>query len=170
MPFGLCNAPATFQRFMLSIFSDMVENCLEIFMDDLTVFGNAFYTCLDNLKKVLERCKEKGLILKWEKYHFMTTFGIVLGHVMSSKGIKVDKAKVKVISKLPPPKTIREVRSFFGHAGFYRRFVKDFSVLSRPLYNLIIKDTQFEWTKNCQQAFKKIISLLTSVPIMQPTD
>ena len=107
MPFGLGNAPATFQRCMLSIFSDMVENCLEVFMDDLNVFGNSFDTCLDNLEKVLERCKEKWLVLNWEKCHFMTTSGIVLGHVMSSKRIEVDKAKVEVISKLLSPKTIR---------------------------------------------------------------
>ena len=82
----------------------------------------------------------------------MTTFGIILSHVNSSEGIKVDKAKVKIISKLPSSKTIREVHSFLGHAGFYRRFIKDFSVISRPLYNLLIKDTPFEWTKDCQSA------------------
>ena len=81
-------------------------------MDDLTVFGNSFDTCLDNLEKVLEKCKEKGLVLNWEKYHFMTTSGIVFGHVVSSKEIEVDKAKVEVISKLPSPNTIREVRFF----------------------------------------------------------
>ena len=100
----------------------------------------------------------------------MTNSGIVLGHVVSSKWIKVDKAKVQVISKLPSPKTIREVRSFLGHTGFYMKFIKDFSALSRPICNLLIKDTQFEWTKDCQQNFEKIISLLTSAPIMQPPD
>ena len=135
-------------------------------MDDLTVFGNSFNTCLDNLENFLERCKEKELVLNWEQCHFMTTSGIILGHIVSSKGIEVDKAKVKVISKLPSPKTIREVRSFLGHAGFYRRFIKDFSALSRPICNLIIKDTQFEWTNDCQQAFEKITTLLTSALIM----
>ena len=155
MPFVLCNASATIQRCMLSIFSDMVENCLEVFMDDLTVFDNSFDTCLDNLENFLKRCKEKGLVLNWGKCHFMTTSGIVLGHVVSSKGIEVDKAKIEVISKLPSPKIIRKVRSFLGLAGFYKRFIKHFSVLSRPICNLLIKDTQFEWTKDCQQAFEK---------------
>ena len=82
------------------------------------------------------------------------------------KELKLAKLKFEVISKLPSQKTIREVRSFLGHAGFYRRFIKDFSALSRPIYNLLIKDTQFEWTKDCQQAFEKITSLLTSIPIM----
>ena len=91
-----------------------------------------------------------------------------MGHVVSSKGIEVDKAKFEVISKLSSPKTIREVRSFLGHSGFYRRFIKDFSVISRPLCNLLIKDTTFEWNKDYQQAFDKITTLLTSTPIMQP--
>ena len=91
-------------------------------------------------------------------------------HVVSSKGIEVDKAKVEVISKLPSPKTIREVCSFLEHAEFYRRFIKDFSALSRQICNLLIKYTQFEWTKNCQWAFEKITTLLTSSPIMQPPD
>ena len=170
MPFGLCNAPATFQRCMLSIFSDMVEHCLEVFMDDITVFGNSFDNCLTNLENVLKRCEEKGLVLNWEKCHFMTDSGIVLGHVVSSKGIEVDKAKIEVISKLPSPKTVRDIRSFLGHAGFYRRFIKDFSTISRPLCNLLLKDATFEWTEECQKSFQKIISLLTSAPIMQSPD
>ena len=139
-------------------------------MDDLTVFCNSFDICLDNLERVLKRYKEKELVLNWEKCHFMTTSGIVLGHVVSSKGIEVDKDKVEVISKLPSLKTIREICSFLGHVGFYRRFIKDFSVISRPLCSLLIKDPSFEWTKDCQQAFEKITTLLTSAPIMQPPD
>ncbi|KAF5476286.1 hypothetical protein F2P56_008017, partial [Juglans regia] len=83
MPFGLCNAPATFQRCMLSIFSDMIEKCLEIFMDDFSVFGSSFDACLTNLQAVLARCEEKHLLLNWEKCHFMVQQGIVLGHIVS---------------------------------------------------------------------------------------
>ncbi|KAH9735065.1 hypothetical protein KPL71_017621 [Citrus sinensis] len=108
MSFGLCNAPATFQRCMLSIFSDMVERFLEFFMDDFSVFGDSFDQCLHHLTLVLQRCIEKNLVLNWEKCHFMVKQGIVLGHIISSKGIEVDKAKVDLISNLPPPKTVRE--------------------------------------------------------------
>ena len=101
MPFGLCNAPATFQRCMMSIFSDMVGESLEIFMDDFSIFGSSFETCLDQLDKVLKRCVETNLVLSWEKSHFMVQGGIVLGHVVSSRGIEVDREKVKVISTLP---------------------------------------------------------------------
>jgi hypothetical protein len=100
MHFGLCNAPATFQRCMLSIFSDMVERFLEIFMDDFSVFGDSFDDCLTDLEKVLSRCEEKNLMLNWEKCHFMVTNGIVLGHIVSSKGIEVDKSKIKLIANL----------------------------------------------------------------------
>jgi hypothetical protein len=82
MPFGLCNAPVMFQRCMLSIFSDMVERLLEIFMDDFSIFGNSFDDCLTNLEKVLSRCEEKNLVLNWEKCHFMVTNDIVLGHIV----------------------------------------------------------------------------------------
>ena len=143
MPFGLCNAPATFQRCMLSIFSDMVERILEVFLDDFSVFGDSFDDCLSNLKKVLARCEEKNLVLNWEKCHFMVTHGIVLGHIVSSKGIEVDKSKIELISNLPIPKSVKDVRSFLGHAGFYRRFIKDFSAISRPLSNLLAKDIVF---------------------------
>jgi hypothetical protein len=94
MPFGLCNAPATFQRCMISIFSDMVERIMEIFMDDFSVFESSFQECLDRLTLVLVRCKEKNLVLNWEKCHFMVKQGIVLGHIISQRGIEVDKAKV----------------------------------------------------------------------------
>ncbi|KAI3448686.1 hypothetical protein Pfo_005351 [Paulownia fortunei] len=170
MPFGLCNAPATFQRCMLSIFSDMVECFLEVFMDDFSVFGNSFDDCLSNLEKVLIRCEEKNLVLNWEKCHFMVTTGIVLGHIISSEGIEVDKSKIELIANLPTPKTVKEIRSFLGHAGFYRRFIKDFSIISKPLCNLLTKDTIFEWTENCENAFVKLKSMLTSAPIMQPPD
>ncbi|XP_073120889.1 uncharacterized protein [Henckelia pumila] len=103
MPFGLCNAPATFQRCMMAIFSDMVEEVMEIFMDDFSVFGSSFDHCLHNLTLVLQRFQEKNLVLNWEKCHFMVQEGIVLGHKVSSNGLEVDRAKVVAIEKLPPP-------------------------------------------------------------------
>nr|GEX27443.1 DNA-directed DNA polymerase [Tanacetum cinerariifolium] len=130
MPFGLCNAPGTFQRCMMAIFHDMIEQTMEVFMDDFSVFGNSFSTCLTNLEKMLKRCEDTKLALNWEKSHFMVKEGIVLGHKISKKGIEVDKAKIKVISKLPHPTTVKGIRSFLGHAGFYRRFIKDFSKIS----------------------------------------
>ena len=170
MPFGLCNAPGTFQRCMISIFSDMVGRFLEVFMDDFSVFGSTFEECLHHLSLVLVRCKEKNLVLNWEKCHFMVRKGIVLGHVISESGIEVDKAKIDLISNLPPPRSVKEIRSFLGHAGFYRRFIKDFSKISRPLCNLLAKDAPFVFDDECLCAFKRLKIELTSTPIIQPPD
>nr|GEW88151.1 reverse transcriptase domain-containing protein [Tanacetum cinerariifolium] len=120
MPFGLCNAPGTFQRCMMAIFHDMIEKMMEVFMENFSVFGNSFETCLSHLEKMLKRCKYTNLYLNWEKSHFMVKEGIVLGHNIFKNRIEVDKAKVDVIAKLPHPTTVKGIRSFLGHAGFYR--------------------------------------------------
>nr|GFC37751.1 reverse transcriptase domain-containing protein [Tanacetum cinerariifolium] len=109
MPFGLCNAPGTFQRCMLAIFHDMVVKTMEVFMDDFSVFGNSFENCLSHLDKMLQRCEDTNLSLNWEKSHFMVKEGIFLGHKISKNGIEVDRAKVDVIAKLPHPTTVKGV-------------------------------------------------------------
>ncbi|RVW67245.1 Transposon Ty3-I Gag-Pol polyprotein [Vitis vinifera] len=131
MPFGLCNAPTTFQRCMLSIFSDMVERIME------------------------------------EKCYFMVQQGIVLGHIISKKGIEVDKAKMELIIKFPSPTIIKGVRQFLGHAGFYRRFIKDFFKLSKPLCELLGKDAIFAWDERCQKSFEQLKQFLTTPPIVR---
>ncbi|XP_050877709.1 uncharacterized protein LOC127081499 [Lathyrus oleraceus] len=166
MPFGLCNAPGTFQRCMISIFADFIENCMEVFMDDFTVYGSPFDACLNSLNLVLERCIEIDLVLNYEKCHFMVEHGIVLGHIISKKGISVDPVKVDVISTLPYPSFIREIRSFLGHAGFYRRFIKDFSKIALPLSNLLKNDVTFNFDDNCKKAFDFLKEALTSAPII----
>ena len=166
MPFGLCNAPATFQRCMMSIFSDLVEEVMEVFMDDFTVYGSSFDQCLKNLETVLQRCQDKQLALNWEKCHFMVTEGIVLGHKISASGIEVDQSKVSIIKTLAPPTTVKGVRSFLRHAGFYRRFIKDFSKIARPLCRLLEKDTRFDFDDSCKAAFKEIKIKLVEAPIM----
>ena len=131
MPFGLCNAPATFQRCMLGIFSDLVEHIMEVYMDDITFYGGSFEECLINLETVMHICIEKNLVLNWEKCHFMVNQGIVLGHIISNKGIEVEKETIELIFKLPSPTNVKTVRQFLGHAGFYKRFIKDFSKISK---------------------------------------
>ena len=153
---------------MVSIFSDYVENIIEVFMDDFTVYGDSFDTCLINLTKVLKRCIETNLVLNYEKCHFMVDQGIILGHIVSSRGIEVDKAKIEVIKSLPYPASVREVRSFLGHAGFYRRFIKDFSKITQPLCRLLQKDVVFEFDESCKGAFDKLKDMLTSASIIQP--
>ena len=167
MPFGLCNAPATFQRCMFSLFSDMLTHFLEVFMDDFSIFGDTFDECLHHLSLALQRCHEYNLVLSWEKSHFMVQEGIVLGHIVSNHGISVDKAKIDLIGTLPPPTSVKEVRSFLGHAGFYRRFIKDFSKIAKPLTNLLTQNSKYNFDESCYLAFEKLKSLLSNAPIMQ---
>ncbi|XP_071933957.1 uncharacterized protein [Coffea arabica] len=132
MPFGLCNAPATFQRCMMAIFSDYIEKIMEIFMDDFSVYGSSFDQCLHNLELILQRCEEANLVLNWEKCHFMVKEGIVL--------------------------------------GFYRRFIKDFSKIVKPLCDLLCKDSPFQFDDNCLVAFERLKKELISVPIITSPD
>nr|GEV99593.1 reverse transcriptase domain-containing protein [Tanacetum cinerariifolium] len=139
MPFGLCNAPGTFQRCMMAIFHDMIEKTMEVFMDDFSVFGNSFQSCLSHLERMLKR-------------------------------IEVDKAKVDVITKLPHPTIVKGIRSFLGHAVFYRRFIKDFCKIARPMTRLLKKDTLFIFFKECVEAFQTLKRKLTEAPILIAPD
>ncbi|GJU93772.1 reverse transcriptase domain-containing protein [Tanacetum coccineum] len=166
MPFGLCNAPGTFQQCMMAIFHDMIKKIMEVFMDDFSIFGDSFSTCLSHLDKMLKRCEDTNLVLNWEKRHFMVKEGIVLGHKISKSGIEVDRAKVDVIAKLPHPTTVKGVRSFLGHAGFYRRFKQDFSKIARLMTHLLEKKTPFFFSKECIESFNTLKRKLTEAPIL----
>jgi hypothetical protein len=146
------------------------EEIVEVFMDDFSVYGKSFVDCLANLDKVLTRCREVDLVLNWEKCHFMVKQGIVLGHVISERGIEVDKAKVEAVEKLPPLTDIKSLRSFLGHAGFYRRFIKDFSKITKMLTNLLQKDVPFDFNEKCLAAFRTQKRALITTPIIQPPD
>ena len=154
----------------MSIFSYLVEEAMEIFMDDFLVYGSSFGHCLKNLETMLKRCQDKNLALNWEKGHFMVTKGIVLGHKIYAAGFEVDQAKVSVIKTLFPPTIVKGIRSFLGHAGFYRRFIKDFSKTSRPLCRLLDKDTKFDFDESCSSAFEDIKSILVIAPILVASD
>nr|GEZ83173.1 reverse transcriptase domain-containing protein [Tanacetum cinerariifolium] len=143
----------------------MIKESVEVFMDDLSVFGDSFDKCLNNLDKMLQCCKDDHLILNWKKCHFMIKEGIVLGHKVSS-ALEVDKAKIDIISKLPPPTNIKGVRSFLGHASFYRHFIKDFLKIVRPLTKMLEKDTPFEFNDECQKAFELLKEKLTCAPVI----
>ncbi|GKC59630.1 reverse transcriptase domain-containing protein [Tanacetum coccineum] len=119
---------------------------------------------------MLKRCEDTNLVLNWEKCHFMVKEGIVLGHKISKSGIEVDKAKVDVIAKLPHPTFVKGIQSFLGHAGFYRRFIQDFSKIARPMTHLLEKDTPFIFSKECIEAFNILKKKLTEAPILVAPD
>nr|GEW31626.1 DNA-directed DNA polymerase [Tanacetum cinerariifolium] len=139
MPFGLCNAPGTFQRCMIAIFHDMIEKTIELFIDDFSFFRDSFSLCLSNLDKMLKRCEDTNLVLNWEKCHFMCKEGIILGYKISKSGIKVDRAKVDVIVKLPHPTTVKGVRSFLDCFDAFETLKKNLTealILVVPDWNL----------------------------------
>ncbi|GJU26371.1 reverse transcriptase domain-containing protein [Tanacetum coccineum] len=166
MPFCLCNAPRTFQRCMVVIFHDMIKKT----MDDFLVFGDSLSSWLSHLDMMRKRCEDTNLVLNWEKYHFMVKEGIVLGHKISKNVIEVDRAKVDVIAKLPPPTMVKGIRSFLGHASFYRRFIQDFSKIARPMTHLLEKETSFVFSKECFESFEYLKNKLTEAPILMAPD
>nr|GEZ18618.1 reverse transcriptase domain-containing protein [Tanacetum cinerariifolium] len=146
------------------------QKMMEVFMDDFSVFGNSFGTCLSHLDKMLQRSKDTNLCLNWEKSHFMVKEDIVLGHKIFKNGIEVDKAKVNVIAKLPHPTTVKGIRSFLSHAGFYQRLIQDFSKIARPMTRLLEKDTPFFFSKECVEAFQTLKKKLIEAPILVAPD
>ncbi|XP_073138521.1 uncharacterized protein [Henckelia pumila] len=126
--------------------------------------------CLGHLSKILKRCMETKLVLNYEKCHFMVNEDIVLGHVVSSRGIEVDKTKIDLITHLPFPTKVKEVRAFLGHVGFYRRFIKDYSKITLSMSKLLQKDVLFEFGEKCKEAFDKLKNMLTTAPIIKPPD
>ncbi|XP_022859139.1 uncharacterized protein LOC111379926, partial [Olea europaea var. sylvestris] len=154
----------------MAIFFDMIERFIEVFMDNFSVYRSSFDECLEHLNLVLQRWKETNLVLNWKKCHFMVQEGIALGHRVSAKGIEVDKAKIQVIEKLPPTTSVTGVRSFLEHAGFYRRFIKDFSKITKPLCNLLMKDVPFEFNEKYLIAFNSLKEKLTTTPIIVAPD
>ncbi|GKB29383.1 reverse transcriptase domain-containing protein [Tanacetum coccineum] len=155
---------------MMAIFHDVIKETMEVFMDDFSVFRDFFSSCLSYLDKMLKRCKDINLVLNWEKCHFMVKEGIVLGHKISKSGIEVDRAKVDVIAKLPHPTSVKGVISFLGHAGFYRRFIQDFSKIARPMTHLLEKETPFVFSNECIEAFNILKKKLTKASILVAPD
>ena len=140
---------------MMATFANFIENIMEVFMNDFSVFGCSFDSCLHNLGVVLQRCRENNLVLNWEKCHFKEKEGIVIGHLVSSKGLEFDHTKIATIKTLVPLITVRGIRSLLGHAGFNRRFIKDFLNFARPLCKLLKKDATVNIDKACMRHSKR---------------
>ncbi|XP_055814109.1 uncharacterized protein LOC129883475 [Solanum dulcamara] len=152
----------------------MVEEFVEIFMDDFSVFGESFDLCLKYLEKALARCKETNLVLNWEKCHFLVKEGIVLGHKVSKGVLEVDKAKIEVIEKLPSPILVKRLYSILGHAEFYQQFIKDFSKIARPMCSLLEKEASYTVTEKeilaLVYAFDKFCSYLVGTKVIIYSD
>jgi hypothetical protein len=164
--FGLCNTPTTFQRAILSIFNDLINEGPEVYMDDFTLYGDDFDQALNNLEKILEWCIATRLCLSHEKCHMMMTEGVVLGNYISADGIRVDPAKIEVILNLPTPHTQTEVCSFLGASGYYRRFMENFARTVAPLHALT-GNVEFQWYDKCDVAFAGLKNLISTTPVLR---
>jgi hypothetical protein len=153
MPFGLCNAPGTFQRLMMDIFKDFLRHFLEVFIDDFAVFSNQ-EDHLEYLRKTFQRCRETNLKLHPGKCFFRMSSGILLGHIVGPHGLQVDMDKVKTMLALLAPSNVKEIRGFLGSIGYYRRFIEGYAKRAIPLTELLKKDSEFEWTGTGKRLLK----------------
>ena len=166
MPFGLCNAPATFQRLMETVFRGLARDKCFVYLDDVLVVGQTFEEHLSNLREVFTRLKEAGLKLKPSKCHLAKSQVTYLGYVVSRQGITADRSKVTAVQDFPTPNSVKELRSFLGLASYYRRFIPGFSKVASPLFSLTHKGADFVWNSECGNVFNRLKSLLTSAPLL----
>ena len=166
MPFGLCNAPATFQRLMECVLSGLnFEICL-LYIDDIIVFSENFEQHLKRLSDVLDRLQNANLKISPKKCCLFQKQVSFLGHIVSSEGIATDPDKTQAIKSWPQSKSVSELRSFLGTCAYYRRFIKSFSDIAKPLYQLTEKDSTFSWSENCQVSFQTLKDCLTTAPVL----
>jgi hypothetical protein len=166
MPFGLCNAPATFQRLMDMVLAGLQwSNCL-VYLDDVIIPGRTFEEHMENLQSVLERFRNAGLMLKLTKCSFCKKQTSFLGHIVSADGVATDPSKTAKVSSWPQPTSVKEVQQFLGFANYYRRFVRDYAAIARPLHRLTERGREFLWTEDCQVAFDSLKKSLTTSPVL----
>jgi len=166
MPFGLTNAPATFERLMELVLTGMQWEQLQVYLDDVIVFGKTFLIALYNLTMVFERFRKANLKMKVKKCRLFQPEVAFLGHIVSREGVKCDPAKIEVVANWPHPQSVTEVRSFLGFCTYYRRFIPHFSTVASAMTNLTRKSVAFEWTDECQLAFMRLKSSLMEAPVL----
>ncbi|GBG67113.1 hypothetical protein CBR_g81537 [Chara braunii] len=170
MPFGLCNAPGTFQTEMHLIFRPYLDKFMVVYLDDILVFSKTAREHAEHLALVLQSLRDSQYKINREKSSFGVPSVIYLGHVISGDGLAPEAAKIAAIQEWPQPQTVRDVRSFMGLASYYRKFVRNFSAVAAPLTNLTKKDTPFLWSLHCQLAFTRLKKALTRAPVLKLPD
>ena len=166
MPFGLCGAPATFQRLMnLILRKENWINCV-IYLDDILIFGKTIEEHNQRLEMVLSRIKQAGLKLAPTKCRFMQTEIKYLGHVINEDGVKTDPDKIKSIKEWKLPGCKKELQTFLGFCNYYRRFIKDYAVMSSPLSSMLKNDSKFVWTDESRSMFYRLKEHLTQPPVL----
>ena len=170
MPFGLCNAPATFERLMETVLSGLHWQICLIYLDDIIIFGKTFKEMITNLDTVLQRFEKAGLKLRPSKCQLFQKEVSFLGHVINEDGVNTDPKKIECIANWPIPSCVKEVRSFLGLCSYYRRFIAEYSHIAKPLTRLTEKNYKFNWTHECSEAFEKLKQQLTTAPVLAHPD
>lgn len=170
MPFGLKNAPATFQRVMDAVLRDLVGVCCLVYMDDIIIFSSSFEEHVKDIRKVLRKLKEACLKIQLDKCYFFRREVQFLGHTVTKDGVKPNSDKIEVIKTWPIPRNEKELKQFLGTIGYYRRFIKDFAKMVKPLTQLLRNDTHFDFTPDKIQCFEKCKALLTMDPVLAYPD
>src|SRR5438477_10774827 len=170
MSFGLTNAPAFFMYLMNSVFMTELDVCVVVFIDDILVYSNNEEEHVKHLRLVLDRLREHQLYAKFSKCQFWLKEVSFLGHILSAKGVAVDPSKVQEVLEWKAPTSVTEIRSFLGLAGYYRRFIPNFSKITKPMTKLLQKEAKFIWTSDYETAFQKLKTLLTTAPVLTQPD
>ena len=166
MPFGLCNAPATFERLMEYILAGLSWKTCLVYLDDIIVYGSSFRSQIRNLREVLQRLRLAGLKLSPEKCVLLQRQVTYLGYIINEHGVQADPGKLEAVTSWPTPTNVIEVKRFLGLASYYRRFIADFAKIAKPLVTLTEKDSTFIWTSETQDAFRTLKDLLCKPPIL----
>ena len=170
MPFGLSNAPGTFQRLMNHVLQEYLDEFLTVYIDDIVIYSETFEKHLIHLEKTFRKIKEANLTLGLEKCEFAKEKLKFLGHEISKEGIQSDPDKIVKIQEFKRPGTVKEVRQFLGLTSYYRRFINNFSKIARPINSLLNKDIGFEWKEEQEKAFEELKKRLMETPVLQYPD
>ncbi|GFT36285.1 retrovirus-related Pol polyprotein from transposon 17.6 [Trichonephila clavipes] len=167
MPFGLCNAPATFERLMETVLGELSYEACLVYLDDIIIVGRSFEEHLKNIRRVLQKLKEANLKLSPSKCHLFRREVTYLGHIISAEGVRTDPEKISAVKDWNCPTDVHQLRSFLGLCTYYRKFVQNFSTIARPFHKLTEAKQKFIWTVDCNNAFNKLKDALTSAPILK---
>ena len=170
MPFGLCNAPSTFQSMINDIFHDLLDEGVVVYLDDILIYSEDERSHRDLVRRVMERIRIAKLCCSIKKSDIHVREIEFLGYHISPEGISMSTAKVESVKNWPVPRNVKDIQAFLGFANFYWRFIEGFSKISKPLTDLTQKDKMFEWTSQCKDAFRRLKSMFTEGPILAHFD